>query len=68
LLVNIELVTAEHAAHYPKFVCELAELIKRGFIFAPIACVRREGKYIIQDGHHRYEAHVLAGCKQIEIQ
>jgi ParB-like chromosome segregation protein Spo0J len=68
VLVNVADVTAEHAAHYPQLVRDLAELLKRGFKPAPISCLRRGDKYVVQDGHHRYEAHVLAGCMTIEIQ
>jgi ParB-like chromosome segregation protein Spo0J len=68
LLVSIGTVSAEHAAHYPQLVRDIAELLQRGFKFAPISCLRRDGKYVVQDGHHRYEAHILAGRKTIEIQ
>jgi ParB-like chromosome segregation protein Spo0J len=66
--VPIELVIAEHSAHYPHVVRELAELLKRGFKPSPISCLRRAGRFVVQDGHHRYEAHLLAGCLTIDVQ
>jgi hypothetical protein len=69
MLVNITDVSSElPCAFYQRMVCEMAELLKLGFKFAPIACRRVNGKYVVADGHHRYFAHILAGLTTIEIQ
>jgi hypothetical protein len=66
--VNIDDVSAElPCAFYQRMVCEMAELLKLGFKFPPIACRRHGARFIVSDGHHRYFAALLAGEKTIEI-
>lgn len=54
--------------HQPT-VLEYAEMLARGIKFPPIVVYHRDGMpYYIADGFHRYKAHELACCPEIECE
>lgn len=46
-------------------VLNLIEAIEEGYPIPPIDVFKKDGKYIVKDGRHRYLAHLLLDKKSI---
>jgi len=47
-------------------ILRYADSLSSGSVFPPVLVAQKEGKYILLDGYHRYEAHKK--CKKVHIQ